>query len=121
MEPVHIFYRELPLHENDIFMANLTKKNEMEEVKFKKSREYTVTGLSINQDIDSDHVVVTDTEKKGAISKLIQKLVKEKKESDLDLRIYNKEVFEKIIPFTKKTDSEVPAIKYTIYNITTKK
>ena len=64
MEPVHIFYRELPLHENDIFMANLTKKNEMEEVKFKKSREYTVTGLSINQDIDSDHVVVTDTEKK---------------------------------------------------------
>ena len=52
---------------------------------------------------------------------MIQKLVKEKKESDLDLRIYNKEVFEKIIPFTKKTDSEVPAIKYTIYNITTKK
>ena len=92
-------------------MANLALKNEVEEVKFKKSKEYAVTGLSINQDVDSDLVAVTDTEKKEAISKLIQKLVKEKKEPDLDLRIYNEEAFEKVILFTKKTDSEVPAIK----------
>ena len=52
---------------------------------------------------------------------MIQKLLKEKKEPDLDLRIYNEEAFEKIIPFTKKTHTEVPAIKYTFYNTTTKK
>ena len=64
MEPIHIFYRELPLDENNIFTANLAEKNEVEEVKFKKSKEYAVTGLSINQDVDSDLVTVTDTEKK---------------------------------------------------------
>ena len=63
--------------------------------KFKKSKEYANTGLSINQDVDSDLVAVTDTEKKEAISKLIRKLVKEKKEPDLDLRIQNEEAFEK--------------------------
>ena len=52
---------------------------------------------------------------------MIEKLVKEKKEPDLDLRTYNEEAFEIIIPFTKKTDSEVPAMKYTFYNTTTKK
>ena len=40
------------------------KKDEVKEIKFKKSREYAVTGLSINQDVDSDLVAVTDTEKK---------------------------------------------------------
>ena len=74
----------------------------MKEIKFKKSREYAVTGLSINQDVDSDLVAVTDTEKKEAISKLIQKLVKEKKDPDLDLRVHNEEGFERIIPCTKK-------------------
>ena len=38
MEPIHIFHKELPLDENNIFMANLTEKNEVEEVKFKKLR-----------------------------------------------------------------------------------
>ena len=79
MEPIHMFYRELLLNENNIFMANLAEKNEVEEVKFKKSKEYAVARLSINQDVDSDLVAVTDTEKKEAISKFIQKLVKEKK------------------------------------------
>ena len=77
--------------------------------------------MSINQDVDSDLVAVIDTEKKEAISKLTQKLVKEKKEPDLDLKTYNEEAFEKIILFTNKTDSEMPAIKYTFYNKTTKK
>lgn len=38
MELIHTFYKEL---------------NGVEEFKFKKSKEYAVTGLSINQDIDS--------------------------------------------------------------------
>ena len=40
--------------------------------------------MSINQDIDSSLLAVTDTERQEAISNLIQKLVKEKKDSDLD-------------------------------------
>ena len=53
MEPIHIFYKELPTDGNNIFVANLAKKNEVESVKSKKWREYAVTGLSINQDTDN--------------------------------------------------------------------
>ena len=118
MEPIHIFYRELPLDENNIFTANLAEKNEVEEVRFKKSKEYAITGLSINQDIDSDLVAVADVDKQEAISNLIQKLVKEKKEPDLDLKIYCEEAFEKI---ALKESSKVPNQKLTYYNTTTKK
>lgn len=34
MEPIHIFYKELPIDENNFFTANLTEKNVVEEVKF---------------------------------------------------------------------------------------
>ena len=95
MEPIHIFYRELPLDENNIFTANLAEKNEVEEVRFKKSKEYAIIGLSINQDIDSDLVAVADVDKQEAISNLTQKLVKEKTEPNFDLKIYCEEAFEK--------------------------
>ena len=53
------------------------KKNEVENVKFKKSVEYAVTGLSINQDIDSKIVTVTDTDRQHFLSTLIQKHIKD--------------------------------------------
>ena len=81
----------------------LQKKNEVENVKFKKSFEYAVTGLSINQRIDSNLVAVIDTNRQTVLSNLIQKLVKEKKEPDLDLKIYNEEMtLDKVTPFQKK-------------------
>ena len=80
-----------------------------------------ITGLSINQDVDSDLVAVADSDRQEVISNLIQKLVKEKKEPDLDLKIYCEEAFEKIIPFEKKESSKVPNQKLTYYNTTTKK
>lgn len=36
MEPIHIFYKELPVDENNIFTANLAEKNEVKVFKFKK-------------------------------------------------------------------------------------
>ena len=60
MEPIHIFYKELPVYENNTFTADITQKNKVESVKFKKSQEYAVIGLSINQYIGSALVTVTD-------------------------------------------------------------
>ena len=60
MEPIHIFYKELPVDENNTFTADITQKNKVESVKFKKSQEYAVIGLSINQYIGSALVTVTD-------------------------------------------------------------
>ena len=60
MEPIHIFFRGLLLNENNIFTANLAE-----------SKEYAISGLSINQDIDSDLVAVAKVDNKEAISNLI--------------------------------------------------
>ena len=57
----------------------LQKKNEAENVKLNKSLEYAVTGLSINQDIGSELVTVTDIDRLNFSSNSIQNLVKEKK------------------------------------------
>ena len=55
----------------------LQKKNEVEKVRSKKSLEYAVTGLSINQDIGSALATVTDVYQQNFLSNTIQKLVKE--------------------------------------------
>ena len=76
--------------------------------------------MSINQDIDSDLIVHTDPKKQKEICNQIQKLVKEKKETDLSFRIYNIEAFKKIVPF-KKTGFELQPVKYTFYKTTRNK
>ena len=35
MKPIHIFCKELPVDENNIFTADITEKNEVENVRFK--------------------------------------------------------------------------------------
>ena len=78
MELIDIFYKELPIDENNIFTANVTEKNEVEEVKFKKPKECAVTGLSTNKDIDSSLVIVTDTDRQE-VQKRNTKTYKRKK------------------------------------------
>ena len=122
MEPIHIFHKELSVDENNIFTADITQKNEIENLRFKKSTEYAVTGLSINQDINSNVVAVTDTDRQKVLSNLILNLVKEKKEPNFDIKIYNTETSEVIILFSKKKEaSDISPIKMTFYKTTTKK
>ena len=85
--------------ENNISTADITEKNEVENVRFRKSLKYAVTGLSINQDIGSALVTVTDVDQKKFLSNAIQKILKEKKEPDLDLIISNAETKDIIISF----------------------
>ena len=35
MEPVHVFNKDSPVDENNIFVANLTEKNKVEEINLK--------------------------------------------------------------------------------------
>ena len=58
--------------------------------------------MSINQDTGSREVAITDTDRLETLSNLIQKLVKEKKEPNLDLVISNEETLETVIPLQKK-------------------
>ena len=61
-----------------------------------------VTGLSINHYIGSALVTVADVDRPNFLSSAIQKLVKEEKDPDLDLKISNPEKKDLIIPFEKK-------------------
>ena len=101
------------------YLLLILPKNEVEYVKFKKSVEYAVTRLSINQDIDSNLVAVTDTDRQNILSNL-KKVLKEIKEPNFDLKIYNTKTSEVIIPFRKKPPSDIAPIKLTFYNTTTK-
>ena len=80
MEPIQIFYKQLPVDEDNIFMAVITEKNEVENVKFKKNYwNMQWLGLSINQNIGSTLVSVTDIDRQDFLSNTIQKPLKEKK------------------------------------------
>ena len=43
MELAHIFYKELPIDDDNIFTANLSEKNKVQGILFKKSNKYAVT------------------------------------------------------------------------------
>ena len=69
MEPIHIFYKELLVDVDNIFTANISEKNEEKNVKFLKSQEYGVTGMTIIPDIkDSSILSVTNEKKLKALS-----------------------------------------------------
>ena len=64
MKPIHIFYKELEIDGNNVFTANISQENEVENVLFKKNKEYAITGMTIKPDIvDSGIVKVTDKKK----------------------------------------------------------
>ena len=53
MEPTHIFYKQLPIDENNVFTANVSKKNEVQNILFRKSNEYAIIVLVISQNTDN--------------------------------------------------------------------
>ena len=91
MEPAHVFYNELPLNEN-IFSANVTENNEIEEIKFKKSNNYAISRLSINQEIgNKEFVPLPNTDAEHQLSERMRACSKEKEKFNLNLRMYDKE------------------------------
>ena len=90
------------------------EKNEVEEGKFRNSREYPVTGLSKNPHLDSKVITVTDTDRLETIGKLIQKIVKPRKERGLDVRIRNEETIGKVTRFWRKTPTKLLWLKKCI-------
>ena len=102
MEPTHIFYKELLADDDNIFTANISEKNEEENVKSRKSQEYGISCVRVKPDIgDSSLVKVIDESKLKFLSKKIQEIVKNKREPDLNLTISHGEAKDLIISFKK--------------------
>ena len=77
MEPIHIFYNELEIDGNNIFTADISKENEVENVLFNKNKEYVVTGITIKPEIvDSELVKIINTKELQKISEEIQEKIK---------------------------------------------
>ena len=113
MEPGHVFYNELLLNENNIFSANLTGNNETEEIKFKKSNNYAISGLSVNQEIDNkEFFPLPNTDAEHQLSELMRAYSKEKEKFNLNLRMCSKESFDIIIPFQERTDILINGFQY---------
>ena len=98
MEFSRVFYKEIPLDEDNIFSANLTENNEVEQIKLKKSKLYTISWLSIDQDLKSK-VSLPNIEGRKALSDILRVYAEEKKSFNLDLKIYKEGYFEIIVPF----------------------
>ena len=82
MAPVHIFYKELPIDDDNIFTTNLSEKFEVQGILHKKYNEYAVIGLFINQDTDN-LIKVTDRNRKKILQELIESLLKEEKRTNM--------------------------------------
>ena len=118
MEFSHVFYKELPVDEDNIFSANLTENNEIEQIKLKKSKIYAISGLSIYQDLKSN-VSLPNIERRKVLSDILSVYAEEQKSFNLGLKIYKEGYFDTIVPFQKRTDVLVNSFQY--YDTTTQK
>ena len=85
----------------------------------KKSKNYAISGLANNQEVNSDFVPLSNVDAQNALSDLIRTYSKEKEKFKLDLRIYNEESFDVTIPFKKRTHVLINGFQY--YDTTAKK
>ena len=121
MNPLHIFFKELEIDQDNTFTANVSQENEVENVIFNTDKEYAVTGMVIKPDIaDSELVKIENTKELDRISKEIQEIIKNYKDLDLNLSISSPETKTLQLPFVKKDESDLPKAKLTYFNITTK-
>ena len=49
MEFSHIFYKEVPVDEDNIFSLNLSENNRVDSLKFDKFKKYEISWLSVKQ------------------------------------------------------------------------
>ena len=103
MNPLHIFFKELEIDQDNTFTANVSQENGVENVIFNTDKEYAVTGMVTKPDIvDSELVKIENTKELDRISKEIQELIKNYKDPDLTLSISNPETKTLLLPFVKK-------------------
>ena len=78
MEFSHVFYKELAIDDDNIFLSNLTENNKIEEIKIKKWKIYSINRLSIDQDLNSN-VSLPTIEGRNALSDVLRVYEEEKK------------------------------------------
>ena len=102
MEFSRVFYKDIPLDEDNIFSGNL----------------YAISGLSVDQGI-TPNVSLPNVEGKKALSNILRTCAEEKNKFNFDLKNYRENYFDITVPFVKRTDVLINGFKY--YDTTTQK
>ena len=97
------FYREFPLDEDNIFSANLTENNKVEQISFETSKLCPINGLSLDQGTASN-VSLPNIEGKETLSDILKTYVEEKNKYNLDLKTYKEDYFDITVSYVKRTD-----------------
>ena len=86
MDPLHIYFKEIEVDQDNTFTANFSKENEIEEVLFDKENEYRITGLSINSILlDEKLIKIENVKEQNKISLEIQELIKSYKRTRFNI------------------------------------
>ena len=122
MDSSYIYFKEINIDQDKSFTADFSKENEIEEVLFNKENEYGVTGLTINSILPDEKIIkIENVKEQKRVSNEIQELIKNYKEPDLTFFISHPETNTITIPFVKKNKSDLPKLKLTYFNTTTKR
>ena len=125
MDPSYIYFKEIEIEKDNTFTDNFSKENEIEEVIFNKENEeneYGITGLTINSILSDQKLLkIENIKEQNRINLEIQELIKNYKEPDLTLFISHTETNTVQNPFVKKSESDLPKLKFEYYNTSSKK
>ena len=100
----HLFYKDIPLDEANIFFGQSYRKQQGRKNQLKKkSKLYAIGGLSIDQDI-TPNVSLPNVEGKKSPQQTLQTHAEEKNIFNLDLKIYKEDYVDITVPFVKTID-----------------
>ena len=103
MNPVHIYFKEVDIYQDQTFTINFAKENKIQNVLFDGQNEYGVSRMNIKPMLNNEKIIKIENKKEQKkISEEIQELIKQNKEPNLTLFLSHPEVKATEIPFVKK-------------------
>ena len=103
MNPVHIYFKEIDIDQNQSFTINFAKENEIENISFDGQIEYGVSRMNIRPVLKDEKIIKVENKKEQKkISEEIQELIRQNKEPNLTFIISHPETNSIEIPFVKK-------------------
>ena len=122
MNPVHIYFKEIDIDQDQSFIINFAKENEIVNVLFDGQNEYGVSRMNIRPVLKDEKIIKVENKKEQKkISEEIQELIRQNKEPNLTFIISHPETNSLEIPFIKKNETELPKKKLTFLILLLKK
>ena len=122
MNPVHIYFKEIDIDQDQSFTINFAKENEIENVLFDGQNEYSVSRMNIRPVLKDEKIIIVQNKKEQKkISEEVQELIRQNKEPNLAFIISHPETNSLEIPFIKKNETELPKKKLTFLILLLKK